>query len=319
MKKGLLVIAVLWLLGGPMQHLSAQVPAAPAPPPAAGGIVGLVQMFASACQACKAKICACPLGQLITNAAKPINLFAGGLLCPPCCPPVNPNDLKKPSTSPEGACAVITQDELQAPSRRKAIQCLAYVDCHWWPEAEAALINGLRTDKNECVRLEAALVLGKGCCCTKNTIEALAVVVSGSKKDGNPSENSERVKAAAMMALQHCLVCYVEEIEPKRPEKPPKPATQPAAVKELNLDLQPIAYYVQLDGKPAAEVTANARQVIAEATRVQARREPASLPTGSRSLLQLWKSAQTNPADSSGTIPVAQWQGATALPASNSR
>ena len=48
------------------------------------------------------------------------------------------------------------------PARRRAIQCLAYGDCHWWPEVEKALIIALRTDRNECVSLEAAIGLGKG-------------------------------------------------------------------------------------------------------------------------------------------------------------
>src|SRR5436305_814669 len=84
--------------------------------------------------------------------------------------------------------------------------------------AEAALITGLRVDRNECVRLAAARALGSCCCCTKKTIAALTITVSGSSKDGNPSENSERVREAAAAALEMCVTCYEEmPPEPVRP------------------------------------------------------------------------------------------------------
>jgi len=105
----------------------------------------------------------------------------------------------------EEAAQKIKADEAQAKARRAAIKYLGTVDCHYFPEAEKALIGGLLNDRNECVRLEAALALGHGCCCTKKTIEALQVTVSGSNKLGNPGETSERVKAAAFAALQRCL------------------------------------------------------------------------------------------------------------------
>src|SRR5205823_5725524 len=122
--------------------------------------------------------------------------------------PISEDDLKKPSDTPEGACARISKEEAEFRKRRDAVRCLKYVDCHWYPEAEAALLNALRTDRNECVRLEAACVLGSGCCCTRKVLEKLTIVVSGSDRDGNPSENSPRVKAAALKALTHCLDCY---------------------------------------------------------------------------------------------------------------
>ena len=89
--------------------------------------------------------------------------------------------------------------------RRKAVRCLARVDCNWYPEAELALINSLRTDKAECVRLEAAKVLSIGCCGTKKVIDALTITVNASSKDGNPPENSPRVREMALVALQHAL------------------------------------------------------------------------------------------------------------------
>src|SRR5207237_2362732 len=125
------------------------------------------------------------------------------------CPPAarDPADLAKPSDSPAGAAAKIKADEAAAKARREAVRYLGTVDCHYWPEAQDALINALRADRNECVRLEAAWVLGRGCCCTKKTIVALSITVAGSDRDGNPYEDSDRVKAAAAAALAHCLGC----------------------------------------------------------------------------------------------------------------
>src|SRR2546425_250805 len=73
----------------------------------------------------------------------------------------------------EAAAAKIRADEAGAKARRTAVKYLATVDCHYYPEAEAALIAALRADRNECVRLEAALALGGGCCCTRNAAQAL--------------------------------------------------------------------------------------------------------------------------------------------------
>lgn len=273
--------------------------AAAAASPQAGGIVGLVQLIGAEMKKCKAKMCACPLGQLLTNMMKPMNLFAGGLFCPPCCPPIKEDDLKKPSTSPQGACAKIMQSQMESQERRKAIQCLANFDCHWWPEAEAALITGLRTDTSECVRLEAALTLGTGCCCTKKTIEALTITVSGSKRDGNPSENSPRVKEAAFASLQRCLACYTEEdAEPHRPEKPEKPGGEKASTTGLDADMQHLAYYVEIGRRPSEPLLANARRLVASMTPPQPQNETVAAPTGRRNLYQIWVNAQKLPADS---------------------
>src|SRR5438552_17198002 len=227
---------------------AAGAPAA-APAPSAGGITGLIQMLAAHNAACKAKLCSCPIGQLFTNMLKPINAITGGLLCTSCCDDLKQKqDQAKPSTSAQGACAKIMAEEAEMNARRAAVRCLARVDCHWWPEAEESLINALRTDRNECVRLEAALVLGTGCCCTKKTIEALTIVVTGSDKDANPYENSERVKAAAAGSLQHCLACYEER--PQRPEVPKPKPEQPAQEKPTamqNNAIQLTTYYVQAD------------------------------------------------------------------------
>jgi hypothetical protein len=148
------------------------------------------------------------MGQLLNNGLLPVSAFTGGIIGP-ICPPnaVNPNDLAKPADSAEGAAARIKADEAAAAARRAAVRYLGTVDCHYWPEAQDALVNALLQDRNECVRTEAAIALGRGCCCTRKTIEALAVVVSGSERFGNPAEKSERVKAAARAALEHCVAC----------------------------------------------------------------------------------------------------------------
>lgn len=300
-----LSLCLLLVAGGSIAHAQTAVPA---PPAQASGIVGLVQMAAGAVKACKAKICACPLGQLITNAAKPMNLLAGGLLCPPCCPPINPNDLKKPPTSAQGACAKIMQEEMEAPARRKAIQCLAYADCKRFPEAEAALIGGLRADPNECVRLEAAFTLGRGCCCTKKTIEALALTVSGSNSDGNPVETSERVKAAALESLQRCLCTFTEPVEPKRPEKPVKPAAPSAPNAMLTRELQPVVYYYRMDQQSTDAVLANARRIVDAAVSASQRANTTPMTRDGRSLYQLWVNARSCQAGNAParTAPVAQ-------------
>lgn len=179
-----------------------------------------------ACAACKEKFCKCCVGQLISGMTMPLTMMSGGCI-KPCCPPVSQEALKAPADSAAGACARITKDQMEMEERRKAVRCLARVDCNWYPEAELALINSLRTDKAECVRLEAAKVLSIGCCGTKRVIEALTITVNASTKDGNPPENSPRVREMALVALQHALECYVEREEPQRPETP-GPGSLPA-------------------------------------------------------------------------------------------
>ena len=137
--------------------------------------------------------------------------------------------------SAEGAAARIKQKEAEAKARRASIRYLGTVDCRRYPEAEAALINGLRADENECVRLEAAMALNRGCCCTKKVLEALVATVSG-RKTNEPAETSPRVRATAAMALEKCIACYAEEETPTAsPEKavplPPPTPGEPEAAK----------------------------------------------------------------------------------------
>src|SRR5262249_41623781 len=145
---------------------------------------------------CRACICNTGLGQLFSNSLKPAAAFTGGILGP-ICPGLNDplkDDLLKPADSAEGAASQIKADEANAKARRAAVRYLGTVDCNWWPEAQDALVNALRADRNECVRLEAAWALSRGCCCTKKVVEALAIAISCSSRDGNPKETSDRVR-----------------------------------------------------------------------------------------------------------------------------
>jgi hypothetical protein len=269
-------------------------------------------------QACKAAICACPLGQMISASQTVGNTFLGGLLCPPCCPPVKASDLAKPSDTAAGACARIKAEELDAPNRRDAVRCLAYANCRWYPEAEAALINSLRTDRNECVRLEAARVMGTGCCCTRKVIEALTITVAGSTRDGNPPEISPRVMAEAYITLQKCLQCYHEEVDaPKRPESPEKPvppaapgAAPTALLTDPDTFIRPVAWSptpamavprmptaVVVPAAPQSAPTMGtveeARQVLTQVRPVM--QERVGLQSGKRGLFQVVAYAWKNP------------------------
>lgn len=185
---------------------------------------GLIAKIPACLKACKAKFCASCCGQMFDSMLMPITFLTGG--CVRCCP-IKPSDqdLNKPGA--EGACAAVTLDTLDAKNRLEAVRCLASVDCNYWPEAEKGLIGFLRADKNECVRLYAAMALAEGCCCTKNTIEALTLTVSGSTKDGNPAEDSPRVKAIALQALNNCLARYQDPV-PSRPPEAPAPPEAPS-------------------------------------------------------------------------------------------
>ncbi|QDU61778.1 hypothetical protein Pan216_26430 [Planctomycetes bacterium Pan216] len=183
------------------------------------------------CKAIKKAVCASCLGQIIDGALAPITLATGG--CIKCCP-VKPDaeDLAKPGAA--GACAQLVKDTLEAAERIDYLRCMASVDCRYWPEAENGIINYLRADKNECVRLYAAIVLGNGCCCTAKTVEALKMSATGSNKDGNPSEPSPRVRAASLQAINNCFCHYGNLIPTEAPQGPQPPesptATPPASI-----------------------------------------------------------------------------------------
>ncbi len=265
--------------------------------------------------ACKEKFCQTQLGLMVNNASSGFSTLSGGLI-PQCCPGLpTPADLAKPGA--EGAAAKVKADEADAAARRAAVRYLGTVSCHYWPEAEAALIAALRTDRNECVRWEAAAALANGCCCTKKTVAALAIAASGSERDDNPSELSERVRAMAMVALQHCISCYVErrEVPPAPPvvvpggEKPitlgPRPSEN--QVRHDNATIYLTAFYVQeVERRSSAEVIEAAKQVVTAMGGKPAARSMA-IPTGSHTIFHLVKTS-TMP------IPAAEPVGAVGAP-----
>jgi hypothetical protein len=320
MKKWPIYCAALLASATLTSSLWAQVPAAPAAagaavaPAAAPGAATAAggaatqgfpfcQKFAAQCKICSAWFCQTPLGQLANNAMMPMSAMSGGLLTS-CCPTTpSASDLAAVADDPGpmGAAAAVAMDEAGAKKRKAAVRYLSTADCHWWPEVEKALIIALRTDRNECVRLEAAIGLGKGCCCTRRVIEALAICVEASSRDGNPSENSERVRACALAALNHCLCCYRSPPEPfqgEDKEKAPPPSAQrlqpqplPAGVQASlaafngSAGLSP--YYAMVETKPMAVVVARARKV-AEAASGSGPLAPKPTETCFRDVLFPW-------------------------------
>jgi hypothetical protein len=172
-----------------------------------------------------------PFGELRSKIREPLSKATGGLLPP--IPPEFPSLAELQAPGPVGAAAKVKLDRLAAKKRIQAVQYLATVDCHYWPEAEDALVDALRADRNEWVRLAAAQTLLKGCCCTKKTILALTMAATCSNADGNPTEKSPRVVAAAQAALNKCLeaLCcqpaLVAEVAPAPADDPAKPPVPP--------------------------------------------------------------------------------------------
>ncbi len=165
-----------------------------------------------------------PLGQLRERIREPLTKLTGGII-PPFAPKIpSVAELKDPGAV--GAAAKAKLDRAGAEERVKAIKYLGTLDCHYWPEAEEALIGALRADRNECVRYEAATALLHGCCCTCKVTVALSIAVSCSEADGNPSERSARVRAVAAHALDRCLAsaCCAPELPPLVPELDKKDA-----------------------------------------------------------------------------------------------
>ncbi len=207
-----------------LPSLWAQVPApaVPAGAPAAAAaptknLWSFLLPSSEQCAKCKDHLCNGPLGDVLKGIAKPVSLATGGLIGGKCGVPTA-EDLAKlkaagQEDSAEGAAAAIKKNEAEAQKRREAVRYLGTVDCNYWPEAIVALKTALRSDPSECVRFEAALALGRGCCCKKEIMEALKHSANGDDKDGAPAENSDRVRAAAHNALEHCTAEYTEPAE----------------------------------------------------------------------------------------------------------
>jgi hypothetical protein len=268
----------------------AAVAAAPAP--------NFCEQCLAACESCKRKLCEMPLGAMLNSMTKPMSGLSGGII-PNFCP-VTPSkeDLAKPGV--EGAAAQAKADALAAKARRQGVRYLGTMDCRYYPEAEGALIAALRTDGVECVRWEAAMALGRACCCNRNVMNALTISVNGSEADGHPAELSERVRMAAAVALDRCLACYVEVVEtapvpvvdplqekkPQGERAPPPAPLPPAAAKSRRPDAQTVAaargalkkFYGHYGvAEPAKETVLSVRVTPVPATPVQTTQAPAKM------------------------------------------
>lgn len=237
------------------------------------------------CQKLKNKLCASPIGQLLGGVLTPYRAMTGGLI-PKWCPgplDANPADLAKPADSAEGAAARIKASEADAKARRAAVRYLGTVDCKRYPEAEAALLNSLRGDPNECVRLEAALAFRNGCCCSKKVIDTLIVVVNG-EKTAEPAENSPRVRCAAAEALQRCLNSVCDTDKPAPPEKPvvdPKKDAPEPGVPEKGMEPGELPPPRSGGGDPQTSALLDrARQALARFRGLPQSTEPPLAPAG---------------------------------------
>ncbi len=255
----------------------------------------------SGCAVAIDAFCASPLGVFLHKLTDPFTMLSGGLV-PGGIPPTAA-ELAAPGSV--GSAAKIKQDAANSKARVAAVQYLGTVDCHYYPEAEASLIGSLRADPIECVRLAAAQALASGCCCNKRTIEALTITVSGSERDGNPSETSLRVRIAAYNALQRCMSSFCgtggsidspvlprPEV-PQSPEMVPGPSGHPA---ESSASIAPAtgiqlsAYYQAIENKPKQTIVTEAQRVVAAVqTQFDAPRPLVKRPP--RNLLSLWQSA----------------------------
>jgi HEAT repeat protein len=301
----------------------AQPPTTPPPAPAAAPAqpTTLWSFLGLSCDQiakCKAKICATPLGQLMNNATKPMTLFSGGLIGG-CCPSgLSQADLAAAGAG-GGAAGAIQADEAAAKAKRAVIRYLATVDCYRWPGVSQALADYLRKENNECVRWEAAMALGTGCCCNKITIEALAYAAAGietlekdengkvviDKKTGKPvvlakAETCERVRAAAYFSLEHCLACIGQPAEPpvagdgKKEGTGENSSEKPGSVSSHGAPGQLTSLEKRNVDKSLLEAAAAARRLVDASGFAPS--EAAVIPTGQRSLFHIFQHALGAPA-----------------------
>ena len=269
----------------------AQTPPPPAPPavttapPPQKTIWGFFGLSRGNLAECRSKLARSQLGSVLGNTLKPVSLFSGGLIggSSPAAPggasSMGPTGAAAaPASGPMGAQAAsakIQQYQAQSKATIASIEYLATLDCHYWPEAEKALIDALRANRVECVRFAAARALEGGCCCSKKTIEALRIVVEESEEDGNPSETSARVKASAFRAIQRCL-CRPPTWAPSTPgaiDETPAPIEPPVPALPSSTDSNRghapgDSYYTdRLNAKDDRQVVASAWRALAARSR----------------------------------------------------
>lgn len=274
--------------------------------------------------ACKERLCNSQIGQLMNNGLAPLSGISGGLI-PQFCPPVpSANQLSNlekgladgTASSSQVQAAKIQREEAGAKARVQAVEYLGTVDCNYFKDARKALLDSLRTDTNECVRYAAARVLANGCCCGKDTIRALTTTVmgmaavidaDGKTTDGSPAETSERVRCAAMIALQNCLSSAppepivptpVRDIDegPERPVAPELPPTEgplgrSASVAKTRDEIRRAAYERDLEKLPMKVVIRDAERALAIFGKIN----PAPFSTGRRTLANAISQALTAP------------------------
>ncbi|MEM9588431.1 MAG: hypothetical protein AAGA03_14200, partial [Planctomycetota bacterium] len=178
----------------------------------------MLQVLSSASKSFCTRLKTSPLGRLAAGMRKPLSLVTGGIVADE----KPPNAEEKAQPGPEGTAAQIKAVKLQAPKRQAAIKELKGADVRYHPEVEANLITALRADPSECVRLEAATVIGTLPICTEALSKALEICATGSEADGNPAELSVRVQLRAEASLARCLCCLPQNSSTPtpRPEYP---------------------------------------------------------------------------------------------------
>lgn len=245
-------------------------PSAPTAPAAPRNIWSFFSKTPEQSAQCQDKFCKSILGKMVSSSMGPLSAFSGGLIENRCASKAIDDILKDKSKegSAEGVAAQIKKEEAEAKARREAVRFLGTVDCDRFPEAKGVLIKSLLDDSNECVRYEAALALQSGCCCNKETVKALTDVITGK---GRIPETSERVKAAAAVALSTCEVAVTapSTIEDKKKIEDQK-----------KVELSPSEYYKRIRQIPQAEIMDEARQALAEYRAKQPAAGNTSAPDG---------------------------------------
>ncbi|MCH7688875.1 MAG: hypothetical protein IH899_19695 [Planctomycetes bacterium] len=172
----------------------------------------------------------------------------------------------------KGLASKIKAGQVDAKNRVVAIKFLGTVDCAAYPDAQVMLIDSLKNDPSERVRLEAAKAIkeqfGRGkdeglsaiftsrrekrrydhCrgCCGEDALNALSEVAYERDETGCHLEPSERVRKEAREALTVCVSCCSEQsaempIEPQEEETPGTPS------EEKTTDNTPLLSPVQRD------------------------------------------------------------------------
>lgn len=241
----------------------------------------------------KAKLRASPLGKLLKDMRKPLSQLSGGIV--PAEPKPNAVELQQPGAA--GSAAKIKKDQLEAPNRIAAIKALSKVDCNWYHEAQLELILALRTDRVECVRYEAALALSQCNCCSKAIVQALKICVAGTDIDGNPKENSPRVRDQAAIALEGCLSVVGDNVQPLNYGRPEVPYQEqiapgnPVTTASTEQNIRTVAYYQRVqtvESNPVQSSWDNARDVLSAYRSHQTNTNSGSR-SGGGSVSEIWK------------------------------